>query len=42
VAHGVAALHDEQQGGQGQKQEPRQQQPHPDDGDGPAHIDITA
>ena len=37
----VAALHDEQQGGQGQQQ-PRQEQPEPEEGEGPAHIDITA
>jgi hypothetical protein len=38
----VAALHDEQQGGQGQQQQSRQEQSKPDEGEGPAHIDITA
>lgn len=37
----VSALHDEQQGGQGQQQ-PRQERPKQEEGEGPAHIDITA
>jgi hypothetical protein len=40
----VAALHDEQpQGGQGgRQQQPRHEQTNPEEGEGPAHIDITA
>ena len=39
----VAALHDEQQGGQGQQSRDQQQPPKPEEeGEGPAHIDITA
>ena len=38
----VAALHDEQQGGQGQQPRDQQQESKPEEGEGPAHIDITA